>query len=112
MREAVSRLKQDERFAEFRDTPYVFGVAAVNHSSDPEGFLEGVREAISRLEQDSRFADLHDTPSVFRRVAVNNPSDPESYILDLLANRPPEAAAGPHTQRASTTSSPSGSPHR
>ena len=67
VREAITRLKADDRFADFRDTPGIFRDAAVHHTKDPEGFLIGVREAISRLEADDRFADFRDTPWIFRR---------------------------------------------
>ena len=110
----MSRLEQDERFTEFRDTPGVFRRAAVNYS-DPEGFLEGVREAVSRLEQDERFADLRGTPGVFRMAAVHY-SDPEGFLMGVQEavsrldrmNASPSSATRPASsaRRRSTTPTP------
>jgi hypothetical protein len=72
------------RFADFRDTPWIFRHVAVNNPSDPEGFLTGVLETITRLSADERFADFRDTPGIFQRAAVHNSSDPEGFLTGVL----------------------------
>lgn len=79
-REIEARLAEDERFADFRDTPFVFRVVAIGNPTDPEDYLLRARAAVDRLAADERFADFRDTPGLFRQAAVRNTSDPEGYL--------------------------------
>jgi hypothetical protein len=81
-----SHFEFDERFEAFKDSPWIFRYAAVNHPSDPEGFLVSVIDNISKLSSDKRFEAFKDSPGIFLRAAIGNPSDPEGFLVSVIDN--------------------------
>jgi hypothetical protein len=85
VKSSIARLEQDEEFAGWRDTPWVFMRTAIN-PAHPEEFLRTVKTTVARLEQDEEFAGWRDMPWVFRHAAVYNPGAPEKLLRHAQSN--------------------------
>jgi hypothetical protein len=79
----ITPLAAEEEFVSLRDTPGIFKQAALNHPTDPRGFLRKVQKNIAVLAAEEEFAPLRDTPGIFTRAAAGNPSDPRGFLRQV-----------------------------